>query len=60
MGDDHGLGIVGGFCLCFGLAIGLVIGLQVGSSHVKNQAIEQGYAEYDNQTGNWQWKEPVS
>jgi len=41
--------MIGGVC-------GILLGHALGMEHYQEQAIEQGYAEYNQTTGDWQWK----
>lgn len=34
----------------------LLLGIGLGAGHVRDQAVERGYAQYDSQTGEWGWK----
>ena len=60
MGDDHGRGIWVPMLIlvCF------FVGYLFGAAHIKytfqRDAVEYGYAEYDSQTGDWQWIEHPS
>lgn len=49
-----GLSISCGLLMWIG---GFGIGMSVGASKVQTEAIDHGYAEYNSQTGDWQWKE---
>ncbi len=37
--------------------IGLAIGASAAKSIYHREAIEQGFAEYNSRTGEWQWKQ---
>lgn len=32
------------------------IGIHIGVRDMQKEAVKQGFAEYDSQTGKWQWK----
>ena len=44
------------FVLFCGFIIGIIVGAYVESRFWEAQAIRYGYAQYDSQTGNWEWK----
>lgn len=44
----------------FGMIVFVLGGLMGATTmriHVRHEAIEKGHAEYNQETGNWQWKE---
>ena len=43
-------------CISIAYSTGFVGGCYTGKSEMKRQAIQHGYAEYNAQTGQWQWK----
>jgi len=55
MTEDTGLG--GVIFVLVMLITGFALGYMQGKSAYQAQAIEHGYAEYDSQTGDWQWVE---
>lgn len=40
-----------------GVAVAMFISIPINNSNWREAAIKRGYAEYNSQTGNWQWKE---
>ncbi len=40
-----------------GITIGVVIAEKASASKIKSEAIERGVAEYNQTTGEWQWKQ---
>ncbi len=40
-----------------GFLLGFGIGNALNERRMEKEAIEKGYAEYNQQTGDWQWKE---
>lgn len=46
---------------CFAFILGLILGLLIAASGMairyQQEAIKHGFAEYNPQTGYWQWKE---
>lgn len=41
----------------FGLCLGISAGYKQATHDFQGAAIKQGYAEYSQETGKWQWKE---
>ena len=39
------------------LTAGILIGCEVSKQHWKYELVKKGYAEYNQQTAEWQWKE---
>jgi len=51
--------IAGIFMLIVGivaLIFGVYLGFNVGEASIKEEAVQQGFAEYNSSTGEWQWK----
>ena len=48
------MGIVAGLVF---IAIIFVIGLGVGTNAMRKEVLKRGFAEYNQQTGEWQWKD---
>lgn len=47
-----------GFCAClFVGSLMFFIGVSVGTDATRQEALRRGFAEYSQQTGEWQWKE---
>jgi hypothetical protein len=45
------------FMVLIGFVIGMTIGHLSGMQVKEKQAVEKGFAEYHQTTGEWQWKE---
>lgn len=62
MADDDVKTIVAN--LIFGFVIGIFIGVLIGGISTSNlyqkEAIKLNYAEYNNKTGEWKWKENIN
>ena len=39
-----------------GMAVGWKNGAEAEQEHFRREAVKQGHAEYDRQTGRWKWK----
>jgi hypothetical protein len=57
MGSDHGNGIFFGIGLTFGLIAGSVLSAGVSEMAWRASTVRRGCAEYNRQTGAWQWVE---
>jgi len=53
-GAAGAMGIVAGLVF---IAIIFVIGLGVGTNAMRKEVLKRGFAEYNQQTGEWQWKD---
>lgn len=53
-GAFHAIGVVAGF---IAVVIMVVIGVSIGTNAMRQEALRRGFAEYSQQTGEWQWKE---
>lgn len=40
------------------LCIGFLVGRCTAISNFEDEAVEKGFARYNGETGNWEWKEP--
>lgn len=47
------------FITCISVVLGMLLGFLTTNSHYQTEAIEKGFAEYNQVTGEWQWKEPT-
>ncbi len=50
-----GESVIAGFM--FGLLLGMIFAFSQTDKYWQSQAIKRGHAEYNAQTGAWQWKE---
>lgn len=56
MGDDNGRGIWFPIVAGFLFFLGWIGGAWNSTNRYQGEAIEYGYAEYNKETGDWQWK----
>ena len=45
-------------CACFVVGLFMfVLGINVSANAMRHEALKRGFAEYSQQTGEWQWRE---